>query len=400
MSENLDKWKIRFGQIFQRLLGESGKNLEDYLYFLPTGFMPDIHSEESFKVIDLNIRRSLFDRYFSGDLPPVPALTQETAARLDATLVLVPGFGHHLIKQRAFGDQISLFRDLGFNVVYASYGNSFDSNKKCAERVYRILQNELDTRQKLLFFTYSKGSPVIVEMLSDPGYAEVIQRTRAVVSFAGALRGSVLASSRTTEVTLRLLKAYRAFSQRSGSGAKLLKWMMGEMPRFQSHAFKEWNDLLEKVAELAQDLADLPEGITDLTRVTCETNYAKARINRSVKLFSISAVYPEAEFKEGLRFITNPDDLFLYVSGRELYKHNVFNDTQILLPDSEFFEGTGDITNLGIVKADHWGIAMPRVFSRHYEDPFPRTEMLKAVLLVLDEYFGQLANNPGMEDGK
>jgi hypothetical protein len=77
----------------------------------------------------------------------------------------------------------------------------------------------------------------------------------------------------------------------------------------------------------------------------------------------------------------------LYVSGRELYNLNVFNDTQVLLPDSEFFEGTGKITNLGIVKTDHWGIALPHVLSDRYIDPFPRTEMLKTVLLVLDEYF-------------
>lgn len=78
---------------------------------------------------------------------------------------------------------------------------------------------------------------------------------------------------------------------------------------------------------------------------------------------------------------------FLSVSGSTLYQHNVFNDTQVLLADSEFFPNTGSITNLGIVKADHWGIALPCVLSKNYIDPFPRTEMLSTALLILDEYF-------------
>jgi len=387
MLENPDRWKIRFGQIFQALLAASGKKLEDYLYFIPPGVMPDPETENSFKLIDLHINRELYNRYFSGDVPRIPDLNEEVVARLNATLVFVPGFGHHLVEQKMFGDQIPQLKELGFNILYARYDDSFESNEKCARRVYDIVKRELDDQQNLIFLTYSRGSPLLVELLADSRYADVTTRTRAVVSFAGSLRGSVLVSTPTARKTARLLKAYQRFSQRIGITTRILKLILKWLSLLPIEVFKEWYELFEKASEFSDDLTDLPEGIEDLSRVTCENNHAGVRIPRSIKLFSISAVYPESAFKGGLKFITNPDDLLLYVSGRELYQHNVFNDTQVLLPDSKFFDGIGDIIDLGIVKSDHWGITMPRVFSRRYKDPFPRTEMLQAVLILLAEYF-------------
>jgi hypothetical protein len=387
MPQDPNRWKIRFGQIFQAMLAESGKRLEDHLYFMPTGITPNPHDKKSFELVDLHDNRDFYTTYFSGDIPHIPALTAQTAKRLDATLVIVPGFGHHLLKQKAFGDQIPLLKDLGFNILYAFYEDSFESADKCAQRVYDIVKRERDDHQQLIFLTYSKGSPILVELLATPRYSDVAQRTRAVVSFAGALRGSILASAKASRATLRLLKAYKRFSRRIGLRTKFFRKIIHWASKLRIPGLKDLDVFFEKAAEFSDDLTDLPEGITDLMRVTSEHDHAGVRVPDSIKLFSISAVYPEAAFEKGLQFVTNPDDLFLYVNGQELYKHNVFNDTQVLLPDSEFFEGIGAIINLGIVKADHWGMALPRVYSRRHKDPFPRTEMLKAALLVLDEYF-------------
>jgi hypothetical protein len=387
MSQHADKWKIRFGQIFQAFLRESGKKLEEYLYFIPSGSTLDPHSEETFNLINLHVNTNFYTTYFSGHIPSIPVLNREIAARLDATLVILPGFGHHLIKTKAFGDQIPILEDLGFPVRYVAYRDSFASNERCAESVYRLLKQELNPEEKLIFFTYSKGSPVAVQMLADPRYADIADRTRAVVSFAGALRGSLLPSTPVSQAALVLLKAYRKLRQSTGSLRYRVKETIQEVLKASSGNLKELKELIKKAEEFANDLADLPEGILDLARITCQNNYARIRLRDSIKLFSISAVYPQSAFKKGFKFITNPDDLFLYISGRELYKYNVLNDTQLLLPDSKFFESTGDATCLGVVKADHWGIALSYVFSPRYVDPFPRTEMVKAVLLVLDEYF-------------
>ena len=384
---NKDTWKIRFGQIFQALLVKSGKRLEDYLYFLPPGVQPDVKTDKSFELIDLNLNKELYNRYFGNRVMVVSKLNKQTAESLDSTLVIVPGFGHHLIKTKAFSEQIELLEDLGFDLVYAFYDDSFESNENCANRVYDVVKSRADEKRNIIFLTYSKGSPIIVELLSDPRYKDVAARTRAVVSFAGALRGSIHASLPAAHITLKLLRLYRRLSKGKSIATnirrKLLKWS-AKLP-FKS--LKNWHTLVEKAVELEDDLTDLPNGINDLTKVQAAKDYSDVCLPDSIKLFSISAVIPENEFKEEFKFITNADDLFLFVSGSKLYQENVFNDTQVLLPDSEFFPGNGDIINLGIVKADHWGITLPHVFSKNYTDPFPRTEMLSAVLLTLDEYF-------------
>ena len=47
-SENIDRWKIRFGQIFKELLAKSGKKLEVFFYFLPNGTQLDVTTDEYF----------------------------------------------------------------------------------------------------------------------------------------------------------------------------------------------------------------------------------------------------------------------------------------------------------------------------------------------------------------
>lgn len=390
MNSNKDKWKVRFGQIFQKILAESGKDLRDFFYLFPSGVHLDINDQQSFDEVDLRVNGDLFKKHFSGDVEAFQPFNDKTAKRLDSTIVVVPGFGHHLIPQKAFGDQLLLLKEIGFDVVYAFYDDSFESNEKCAKRVYEIVKREADKDRSLIFFTYSKGSPVLIELLSTPDYADVAMRTSAVVSFGGALRGSVLASRKPNQTALKLLKVYRKFRKKTGFVTKIYRLWVRLTSKLPIGFLKEWNKVVEKVYELSDDLSDLPEGITDLKRVICEREYADVRLDDSTTLFSISAVYPESAFKEGLSFINNLDDLFLYVSNRELYDCSVFNDTQLLLSDSKFFPENGTIVELGEVKADHWGIALTRVLSQKYQDPFPRTEMIKSVLIMLDEYFNQL----------
>ena len=386
-TQNKDTWKVRFGQIFQALLVKSGKELEDYLYFLPAGAQPDVNTDKSFELIDLRLNKDLYNRHFGSRVMVVSQLNKQTAARLDSTLVIVPGFGHQRIKTKVFAEQAKLLEALGFRLLYAFYNDSFESNEKCAKRVYDAVKSGVDEQQSIIFLTYSQGSPVVVELLSDPRYEDVAARTRAVVSFAGGLRGSLHSSLPAARITSKLLKLYRQLSNGNSSipnmRRKLLKWSA----RLPFRSLKNWHTLVEKAVEFEDDLTDLPEDITDLTKMQAAKDYSDVHLPDSIKLFSISAVIPESEFKEGYKLITNADDLFLYVSGNKLYRENVFNDTRVLLPDSEFYPGNGNIINLGIVRADHWGIALPRVFSNNYTDPFPRTEMLSAVLLTLDEYF-------------
>lgn len=386
-----DRWKIRFAQIFQILLSKEGQKVEDFLYFIPTGAMPDPPPENAFDILDLKQNKTLYTQLFTGDIPPVKPLGKNTADLLDSTVVIVPGIGHHLIEHRAFEEQIPILESLGFRVIYAWYDDSFESDANCAKKVYDIIKAELDNIQSIIFFTYSKGSPILVELLTHEDYADIIARTKAVVSFAGALGGTYLASSPKARLALKLLKAYRRIHRQPGFFIKLFRklatWISRlPFPRLQ----KAWQEVRKKAEELADDLLDLPDGIIDLKRITSRDHYADACIPETVKLFSISAVYPLSAFQQGLQFITNADDLFLYVSSLEMHQYSLLNDTQVTLADSVFYEGIGDITELGVVRTDHWGIALSRVFSRSHSDPFPRTAMLQAVLLLLDEYFNPL----------
>jgi hypothetical protein len=105
MTQDRDKWIIRFGQAFQSFLKEPGEQLEDHLYFLPTGVIVDRYSEESSNTIDLHVNRNLCQKRFSNGTAPVPSLDAETAKRLNAALVIVPGFGHHLVPPKVFAEQ-------------------------------------------------------------------------------------------------------------------------------------------------------------------------------------------------------------------------------------------------------------------------------------------------------
>jgi hypothetical protein len=388
MSHDPDRWKIRFGQIFQALLNASSKKLEDYLYFMPDGASPDPKKPESYDQIDLHVNRDLYVQYFAGDTAPIQPVDAALAHRLNATLVLVSGFGHHLLaEQKPFGDQIPPLEHLGFTVVYARYDDSFESNEKCARRVYRAVKRDTDDRENLIFLTYSKGSSVLLELLSTPTYADVMRRTRAVVSFAGGLQGAALASSAAARAAVRLLNAYKTFSRPIRFYMRALHRAIRGLARLGFPFFKGWNELLDLAERFADDLHDLPDGITDLMRDAAREDYAHVRLPASIALFSLSAVYPESEFEAGPKSIASPEDLVLYIAGHELYRYNVFNDLQLLLPDSHFFKDNGTIVDLGIVKADHFGMTHSYIFSPRYIDPFPRAEMLYAVLLTLDEYF-------------
>ena len=389
MSEVNNKWKVRFGQVLKFQLANSGKKLENYFYFFPAHKLDKTNVKNQFNEVDLNINRGVYQKYFEKDIQTHQLLNHQTVNRLNSSIVIVPGFGHHLINQKAFQDQHQVLKNIGFNVIYAAYEDSFKSNKKCSQRVYEIIKTKTKSRQNLIFFTYSKGTPVTMELLSNPEFKDISDKTKAMVSFAGAIGGSPAPSFSANRKTLKLLKLYRKLSKKIGISIRIRKKILNMISKIPLNIFNEWSMIVDNVFERANDIVDLPEGITDLTRVHCEDKNKNIKIDDSIILFSISAVYPESSFIDEYSFLSNLDDLFLYVSGREMYDYNVFNDTQILLPDSKFFLENGSIIDLGEVKTDHWGIALSRVFSHNYNDPFPRTDMVKSVIIILDEYFSE-----------
>ncbi len=377
-----DKWQIRFAQIFSELMRQSEIKPANHLYFMPETLNLNIHEKDSYNQIELNKR-------FAGDFPPISKLDEKVAHRLDATFVIVPGFGHHLIERKCFQDEIDDIEKLGFGVIYAGYEDSFENDENCAKQVYDIIKKVKPINNNIIFLTHSKGSPVALALLDQ--YKDIADKTIAMVSFAGAIRGSGLTDTSFGENGLRLLKAYARIKNNNYIIRSMVNRLAGFMSWLDIPNCKEWNSLLKKTENFKDDLADLPEGVTGLTPEQSESNYKTLTLPDHIKLFSISAVYPESEYGRGAIDIKNPDDLFLYALGKDLYNANVFHDSHILQPHSEFFPANGESHRLAILKTDHWGITYTRVLSKKekHNDPFPRKEMLNAVILVLDEYFSE-----------
>jgi len=385
MNASKDAWKIRFGQIFQYYLNKKGKYLADYFYLLMEDQEIDPLSEKAFNIIDLKRNQELYDRYFKNNIPPVKDLNTAMIQRLNATVVIVPGFGQHLLKVKAFQNQIPMLKELGCNVIYTRFSDSFESNSKCASKVYEIIKTKEEpfSEQPLIFFTYSKGTPIVMKLLSDPEYADLTQRTKAVISFAGVIRGTPMASTKSACSAKQVLKIFRKHKEKIMYPHRIIRGMVSFFARSKISFFKDWLELIKKADDFADDIADLPEGIEDLTKEKSRKDFKNLRLPDHITLFSLSAVYPEKEIKK----MKNPDDFFLYASGKDLYKKNVCNDLQLLLPDSQFYKNNGKIFNLGIVKAHHWGFAMRYVLSSKYIHKFPRSALIKAVLTLLDEFY-------------
>ncbi len=265
MPENNDKWKIRFGQIFQYYLQQKQKKLSDYFYFLPQGVEYDRLSENSFKLIDLNINQRLYQTHFAGDIPVVADLNSDQVEGLSWTVVIVPGFGHHLLKEKAFQMQIPWLKEMGFKIIYATYADSFESNRACAERVIEILNDERDKSGPLIFFGYSKGTAVIMEILRIDNGASIAARTKAIVSFAGAIRGTPAASSKSTKQVSKLLKLFRKYQKELTWPNRLFHKLIVGLAKTNIKFFKEWDRLLSMSEDFMDDLSDLPDGIEDLS---------------------------------------------------------------------------------------------------------------------------------------
>jgi len=383
MSESVEKWKIRFGQIFQHYLRQEQKELADYFYFLPAGTTYDQHSPNAFKLMDLNQNPTLYQTHFSGEIPAVSELNNRQAERLNWTIVIVPGFGHHLLKEKTFQQQKPFLEDLGFRVIYAAYDDSFESNRACAERVIEIVNDEWDKSSPLVFLGYSKGAPVVMELLRIDAGASITAKTKALVSLAGAIRGAPAASSKSTKQITKLLKIFKKHEKLFSLPNRMMHKLVSVLAKTKIKFFTEWLHLIEKSQEFIDDLTDLPEGIENLSRLSCRNDFENLRLPDHINLFSLSTVYPQEEIKHP----KNLDDLFLYVSGKELYDLHVFNDLQVLLPDSKFLPTNGAIVDLGILKMHHWGVAMRCVIGSGYAHSFPRDALIKTLFTLLVEFY-------------
>lgn len=261
------------------------------------------------------------------------------AARTDFLTLMVPGLGFECVRDWLNQDLAILgsLRQKGFDVRIIEV-EGLSSSSRNAELIDRYVHAlpEKDAQRPLVLLGYSKGTPDILEALVK--YPALAEKTVAIVSFAGAVRGSPLATTRL------------------GGMFKLLEYMPG------SDCDGGDGGALESL---------FPEVRTAFL--------AENQLPRSTRYYSLAS-FPDPETRMSAA---------LKPSWRKLAKMaDVRNDGQLVFLD-QLLPGS---TLLGFANADHWAMGVP--IARHHSiaaasyaghNDFPREIMLEALLRQVEE---------------
>jgi hypothetical protein len=195
---------------------------------------------------------------------------------------------------------------------------------------------EEDAGRPLVLLGYSKGTPDILTALVE--YPEVTERVEAVVSLAGAVRGSPLSENATqAQANMLALVPGSACEKEDGD-----------------------NDAVRSL-------------LPDVRREWLEQN----SLPESIRYYSIIA-FPEPERVSWA----------LRNSWLLLGETDVRNDSQLVIFD-QFIPGS---TVMAVVNADHWAVAVPIQRSHRFvgatfvsRNDYPREAFLEAILRFLEE---------------
>jgi hypothetical protein len=233
-----------------------------------------------------------------------------------------------------FIDSVKRLQGEGLAIDYIEVSGRSSSDFNAHIIAARIAATPFDVNRPLILIGYSKGIADILETLAR--YSEAAHRVSAVISIAGAVNGSPLAS--------HYLKVYHRLLAKRSMGV-CLPGDGGVIDSLESSRRMSW---------LATN--SLPEHIRYYSIATFTTPYRLARVLAS--------------------------------SQRQLSKIDPRNDGQLLAQD-ELIPGSA---LLGYANADHWGVALRmedrfpflahRSVGRH---PYPQQAMLEAILIFVQE---------------
>jgi hypothetical protein len=254
---------------------------------------------------------------------------------------------------------------------HVPYGNTLSSNAECAKRAAEtcrgiLSRDDLAGKQAILL-CHSKGAVIALELLSDPQYADIRQRTWGVVSCAGAIGGSPACDSLLARA-VRNSRTVPAFV-RKGMHA------VGQaIARRSKHPL---------VAGLPS-LSDLPDGVRDLSQKVRHAELERLEMPSEIRFFSIAAAIEREKARPESFFSKDFDRTFLYLSTYELARHSMLNDTQLLLPDAKWPD-VPNAAHLATIHADHWGLVYRQVLPGAKPDPTPRLAIIESTLSLIWE---------------
>ena len=258
------------------------------------------------------------------------------AARLPLRLIIVTGLMCQCVSDLVipFTDARPHVESLGFKTDLLMVGGLSGIEENAAQIRDFVAEMSPAPQEKLIFVGFSKGAADLLEAVVR--YADVRERTTAIVSLAGAIGGSPIA---------------------------------GALP-----------DYLERWAEkLFGEKCGLEDGnaIESLSREARRDWLADNPLPRSIPYYSLAA------------FAERDNTSFILRSAYDrLAMVDPLNDGQVIFYDA-VIPGS---TLLGFVNADHWAVAMPIAREHPHlagtlvtRNAFPREVLLEAIARFVEE---------------
>lgn len=283
------------------------------------------------------------DRPCDEALPPGPGEGAPTGrpvalgrARGGLRVVVVPGYLGECLAHVAppFADALAHLATHGWRTATLTVSGRSSSARNARQIRDAVATMSLAPGERLLLVGHSKGAVDVLEALV--AHPEIVPRVAAVVSVAGAVRGSPLADGLRPLAAALLARVPMARCGRGDGGA-----------------------------------------LASLHRATRARFLATAALPPAVRWFSVAGVVRRADVSRLLR-----------AGWERLAEIDPRNDGQVLAGDA-LIPGA---TLLGWVRADHWAIALP--FSRRApwlaatlvdRNAFPREVLLESIVRFVEE---------------